>query len=177
MAGWGSGPWGSSPWGTSSTPVVVVPEQPQVAGINVLAADTIEVVFSESMKNNDVLTAVGSYTVVPFAAGSTPVTVREVRAGPNFSALSVLLIVTPPTIGGVYDITVTGLVRSLDNQTLSSNTGRMTMRRTKIDSLLSTRPPVYDLTPGAVLRNVLNAIGREDDRIGGSQDEGEEIIR
>ena len=177
MAGWGSAPWGSSPHGTGAVPVVVVPEQPEITEVNVLAADLLEIVFNESMKNNVNLRAIGSYTIVAFDATSVPIIIREVRTGSSFSTLRVYLVITPPTLGAVYDISIVGVVRSLDNQSLNVNTGRFTSRRTKVDSMCSTRPPMYDLSPDAVYRNVLNAIGREDDRIGGSQDEGEEIIR
>lgn len=176
MAGWGSAPWGTSPWGTGTVEEAVVDVLANVQSISVLAADLIQINFSQNMKNNSVLQNPSSYVLVPFSDGIA-VNIRSVRTGKSVGTDSVLLVITPPTPGDVYDLTIVGDVRSLSNTALDVATGRFTARRTKIDSLLSTRPIAYDLRPESIFRNILNAIGREDDRIGGSQDEGEEIVR
>ncbi len=178
MAGWGSAPWGSSPWGTGEQDTVQTTTV-NVVSIDILAADLLQINFSENMRNNAILAAISSYSVVPFnAISAIPVEIREVRLGTDPLKIdSVLLVIAPATVGAVYKITVLGKVVSLNNVGLTINSGRITMRRTKVDSICSTRPTVYDLRPQSIYRTILNAIGIEDDKIGGSQSDGDKIIR
>ena len=175
MSGWGSSIWGSSPWGgaPSDAPTTL---NAGVSEINIFAIDLLEVVFAVEVKATAALLDIASYSVTPFSTG-VAVGVLEVR--PVSGATDrVYLVVTPFTAGAVYDVAVLNTVYARDGRTLvGSLTARMEGRRTKIDIICSTRPPMYSLSAGGVVRNILNAIGREDDRIGGSQDEGEEIIR
>lgn len=48
---------------------------------------------------------------------------------------------------------------------------RFTPRRTKMDSFLRNTPKLYSREHRGVLRSVMQAVLREDDRIGGEQDE------
>lgn len=176
MSGWGSSPWGRSPWGTGKTTVVEAAAV-NLLDVEVLAADLIQLNFSANIKNNAILQSVASYNITALNNTSVSVSVKEVRAGEDVGTDSVILVITPPTLNAIYTAVVVGEVRSLDNVVLSTASQRFKTRRTKIDSLCSTRPYMYDLRPNSILRNLLNAIGREDDRIGGSQNEGEEIIR
>jgi len=175
--GWGSGPWGSSPWGSGEDETPAFTDV-NVAVVKIVALDMVQIIFSEPMKNNAVLQDAASYTVTAFNPGvGVPVTVREVRTGKGISALSVLLVISQPTVGAVYDVTVVGNIVSLNNVALTINTKRGKYRKTKNDSLFTTRPSMYDLRPQSVYRNVLTAIGLEDDLIGGSENEGEDIFR
>jgi hypothetical protein len=180
VSGWGSGPWGTSTWGEgvgAEAPVegdniVILTE------VKIVSADLLELTFDRTMKITPALVDPEGYVVQPFdASRAKEVTVKEVRAGDS-NTDSVLLVITPMTLGEAYDVFAIGSMRSVDNKTMSTqNNQRVIARRTKVDSLCSTRQPVYDLRPESVFRNILNAIGREDDRIGGSQDEGGELIR
>ena len=174
--GWGSGPWGGEPWG-SGTPSEVVPDQVNVTEVNIYAVDLLEVVFDDFMKNNDVLRDPGSYTINAVTAGADSVVVKDVRVGDEVGVTKVYLVVTLPTIGAFYTVAVVGGVQSLDGLSLTIISKKIASRRTKVDSILSTRPAMYSVSPAAIYRNILNAIGREDDKIGGSQDEGDDIIR
>jgi hypothetical protein len=147
-----------------------------VSEVNIFAIDLLEVVFSVEVKATALLLDPASYSVVPFSTGDA-VSVLEVRPVSG-STDRIYLVVTPFTAGAIYDVAVLETVYARDGRTLvGSLTARIEGRRTKIDTICSTRPPLYNLGAGGVVRNILNAIGREDDRIGGSQDEGEEIIR
>jgi len=151
---------------------------PFVTAVEILAADLLSVTFSEPMKVNAAFVAAASYTVVPVSTGVS-VTVKDAQAGAEASVTEVTLCITIPTLGVFYDVAVVGAgIRSASNQTMSSvNSKTIKTRRTKVDSLLSKGTSNYSLKPTAVYRNILNAIGIEDDRIGGSQKEGEDIVR
>lgn len=167
---WGILPWGTTPWGGGGT--TAGDADIELTEVNIVAADLIELVFSREVKLNDDALSPDSYTVTTTNGSARPVTVREVKAdGGQAADNTIYLVVTPPSLAVTYTVTVTGTLKSLDDTALSSNSRDIFTRRTKVDSICSTRPPIYDLRPGAIYRNILNAIGREDDRIGGSQNE------
>ena len=177
MPGWGIAPWGTSPWGTGagSGPVVL---DLGISAVNVYAIDLLEVTFQTEVKVTSALVDPSSYTVTPLDSAAPSVSVLDVRV-PNGPATDVVYLTISPISSGVaYDVAVVVPVLNRSGIELSGTlTGRMLGRRTKIDSICSTRQPIYDLRPTAVIRGILNAIGREDDRIGGNQDEGEEVLR
>lgn len=176
MSTFGSGTYFTSIYGGA---LVTQVENPSVLDIDVVAADTLCIAFTESMRNNTALQTPSSYAVVAVSSGAVDLTVKSVRAGQNTYANVVYLVVDPIAAGAFYDVQVVGSgIRSVDNQTMVSPTSQVVKaRRTKVDSLLSTRPRFYSTDPKSILRNILNAIGREDDRIGGNQNEGEDIVR
>lgn len=172
---WDPGEWGVSPWGSSSADSDLVPTA-GVEAVNVLADDLLEVRFTTPMRNTDALRNAGIYTIEPIGDYRS-VEVLSVNAGREFATDVVYLTVTAPEKGAYYIVSVTGALTDVSNQTLEVTEARILPRRTKIDSLVSSRPAMYDTRPQAVYRNLLNAIGRSDDQIGGSQDEGWEIVR
>ena len=145
---------------------ITLPGSPSVIELDILTADMISIEFSESMKVNDALKDPASYTVV--GVGTPDLVIKEVRVGNSIFANIVYLVVEPISVGFFYDVRVVGAgIRSVDNQTMTAPTGEFVKaRRTKIDSMLSSRPRMYDLRPKSILRNVLSALGAEDDRIG-----------
>lgn len=175
---WGTGPWGKTPHGGASAAAPTVLNV-GLAAINVFALDLIELVFDTPVKRDDVILSVSNYQMLPFdPTRAVSVEIRKVTADSTATIERVYVSISPFTVGEAYDFSVLNSPVNSANQTLVGTlTRRIIGRRTKIDSLCSTRPAVWDLRSTSVLRNVLNAIGREDDLIGGNQNEGEEIIR
>jgi hypothetical protein len=169
MSGFGSSPWGSGPWGGGApSETAAESERFTLSEVNVWAADLLELVFSAPAKNNDVLRLAASYSVLAVDSG-IPVRVRAVRPGTAITISRVFLVITPATLGACYDVSVIGDLRSAyDNGLTSPVTQRIRIHRTKVDSMLSTRPNMYDLRVEAVYRNLLNAIGYQDHLIGGT---------
>jgi hypothetical protein len=169
---WGSGSWGISPWGDAVFP----PPPGSVLAFDsadVLAADLILVRFNEPLKVNTALKDPANWIVTPDGAGQA-VRVLSVRPGLNVvGTREILLEVTPFTVGEIYTVTASTSFINLDSEvlTIPFNTGKFKGRDTKIDSMVKSRPRMYDTRVSSLLRNILNAIGREDDLIGGSRND------
>ena len=155
------------------TPVVDIPENVQLAAVEVLAQDTLLVTFNQDMVNNDALKASASYVITPADAGD-PVTIDAVLvSATEQSATAVVLALSTPTVGAEYLLTVSGALVSTA-QTMfepGSNLWQFVCRRTKMDRILNALPAVYTQTQGSSLRAVLHAVFREDDRIGGDRED------
>ena len=175
---WGTEQWGLDPWG-SITFLASASGQPleRIFSADVIAHDLVEVVFNGVMKNNSVLQDPASWTLI----GTTGdiLTLEEVLSGDDVGVRRVYLVVSPFNVGEQYTVTASVAMRLTNGTALSGmgNTETFIGRKTKVDSLCSTRPPLYNLSPKSTVRHILNAIGRQDDLIGGSKDEGGDIIR
>lgn len=137
-------------------------------GADCWAQDLVEVVFAKAMLNNAALTAAASWAVTTVSPWAQPVTVRRAYAGRARAVTRVFLVVTPHTPGGTYTVTGSGFTAS-DGSALVTASGVFLSRLTKIDSLVRSRPPMYDVSPGTLHREILNVIGRSDDLIAGSR--------
>lgn len=145
----------------------------KVTSADVWARDLLEVNFSHSMKNNTDLSTASNYTVTPDTSGQA-VSVLSVQVGKNVVSTSkVYLEVTPLSQGDFYTVTVSPTIVTTDNIRIESDfsTAQLKGRRTKIDSMVLSRPKMYDTRVTSLIRKILNAIGREDDLIGGSRDD------
>lgn len=169
MSGHGGMPHGGGPHGSGvAAPTPAESELFFLSEVNIWAADLLELVFSAPTKNNVMLRDPASYNMLPFDGG-IPVTIRAVRSGLSVTTTRAFLVITPATQGGCYDVSVIGDVRSAyDNALQSPVTQRVKVHRTKVDSMLSGRPQMYDIRAEALYRNVLNAIGYQDHLIGGN---------
>lgn len=168
----------SFPLGGDIIPVELVP------AVDLWARDLLEIRFPFSVLNDSVLQSPATYTITSSIAGNlgSPLAfglgvslattnflnVDSVRTGNQLVLNRIFLIVAPPDPNTSYFLsfspinTPSGLVETFPSCVFVG-------RPTKIDSMLSTRPQRYDTRPQALLRHVLNAIGREDDRIGGAR--------
>lgn len=134
---------------------------------DVWAQDLIEVRFSENLKNDVLIQAHEAYMITPEDGGQdTEVTGVQCEDTPAIDR--VWLIVTPFQIGKTYVISFQNLF-AVSGLVVTPQITKFVGRRTKIDSLVSSRPGMYDVTPGAMMRKLLNAVGRSDDLIGGSR--------
>lgn len=175
---WGTERWGLDPWGS----IVFAPSasgEPleRIVEADVFAHDLVEVVFNGVMKNNSVIQDVASWSVI----GTTGdvLTIEEILTGDDVGVRRVYLVISPFNIGEQYTVTASTDMKLTNGAALSGigNTATFIGRKTKIDSLCSTRPTLFNLSPKSTMRHILNAIGRQDDLIGGSKDEGGDIIR
>ena len=169
---WGTEQWGIDPWGcivfgpsASGEPIE------RVLSTDVYAHDLIEIVFNAPMKNNATLQDVASYVITD--TDGAQLEVEQVLTSGDVAVRAVYLVVAPFVTGELYTVTVSTQTRLTNGSFLSAlgNQVEFIGRKTKIDSLCSTRPRMYNLTPTSLLRNILNAIGREDDLIGGNRDD------
>lgn len=134
---------------------------------DVWAQDLIEITFGEALKNDEFLQSPQAYTVTALDGGG-PVTVLEVQAGDENNTTTVWIVVTMPQIGKTYEISFESLY-AVTGSVITPNVCKFIGRATKQDSLINSRPKRYDMRPDAVYRKLINAIGREDDLIGGSR--------
>ena len=84
------------------------------------------------------------------------------------------------SVGEYYTVAVDDtILKSVEDEFVDAafNSLMFEGRRTKIDSLIKTRPKLYTIQHRTILRSILNAVGREDDLIGGVKEEGNDIIR
>lgn len=162
---WGIGPWGETPWG------IAIPDQVQefaTVVATVFAADVIKLEFPELMKNNAVLQNPATYTVIPIGNG-IPVEVKEVKTGNDGRVTEIYLIVTPFTIGEEYVINILSSLLTIEGNILTIGADASFIgRNTKIDRMVKSRPAMYDMNSGSLLRVILEAIGNSDELIGGS---------
>jgi hypothetical protein len=164
---WGLGLWGIDPWGSV---VASIPAVSILAKVDVIARDQIVLEFNAPMRNEPALLDVANYAITPVGAGQS-VNVISVLSGNRVNPTQIQLIITNFSIGEKYLITVSSGIHVVDGTSLdaSGRTGHFVGRRTKIDSLISSRPQMYDVRPTSVLRTILTAIGRQDDLLGGSR--------
>ena len=145
--------------------------------VNVVATDLLELVFQEDLKNDDNLKATSSYTISAASSGARTLTIRDVLTGDDTTTKKVYLVVSPPTRGAYYDVTIGATVLTALGENPEATTARFKSRATKVDSIVSTRPGNYAVYPRANLRHLINAIGYADEQIGGDRDEGDDIVR
>lgn len=167
---WGTGLWGLSPWGSSGTPIPAT----TVLGIGKVdpwALDMIEVTFTSPVRNESGLQNKDNYTITPLDSG-LPVTVLSVQTGNRVNPRRIFLVTTNPEVGKKYQVSVNSNIKLTDGSALdiSARTGQFIARRTKTDSMVRSRPKMYDTRPNkALYRHLLNALSREDELIGGSR--------
>jgi len=169
MAGWGESLWGVSGWGAGEA---AAPPESDVVSADVYASNLIALTFSLPMKNNLTLKNKDLYAIVPEGTGS-PVLVHEVRTGNTLTTRTVFLVVSGFTVGETYTVTVSAGPVASSGAPLSvlDNIVQFIGRRTKIDSMVDSRPGFYDVRPSSNMFSILAAIGRQDDLIGGSRDD------
>lgn len=134
---------------------------------DVWAQDLIAVTFQEPLANDIYLQDINAYKVTPLDGG-TPVDVVEVQTGNDASATTVWLVVTAPQIGKTYQITFQNLY-AITGLVITPNPCNFIGRTTKEDAIINSRPQMYDMRPNSNIRKLLQAIGRQDDLIGGSR--------
>lgn len=169
---WGLGGWGIIPWGDGQDlGSQVIVSGPRLACADVMAQDLLLLTFNVTMANNTALKAASNYRVIPEDIDLPEPRVISVLSGNLPNPQQIFLVVSPFVLGATYDIVVNPALRSIDNTALDSDglLAKFVGRKTKIDYIVRSRPQMYDMRPASLMRTLLNAIGREDDIIGGSR--------
>lgn len=133
---------------------------------DVWAKDLIQITFVEPMRVDALLRAVSAYSVVA-SEGDDPV-VLDVFVGQDAAAQTVWLVVDSTISGVQYEVQFQNLY-AVTGLGVTPSACEFIGRETKIDLIVDARPALYDTRPRARYRWLLNAIGREDDLIGGSR--------
>jgi hypothetical protein len=157
------------------TPVLAVPS---LVSADVWAFDTIQLNFSRPMLVSSLLD-IGTYTVTPDGNGAQVTVLNVLVTRGAHEADSLFLIVTPFTVGEIYTVKIDDtVIVTADGTAFSAyNAVKFRGRKTKIDSVLATRPGFYDISPTSQYRWLLNAIMHEDELIGGSRQDSRDLTR
>jgi hypothetical protein len=150
------------------------PEPPSVEdvgleGVELLAHDTLRVVFDRLMVNDTALKDPSSYQIVS-STGATLI-MKDSLTGTDEATDSIVLVFTPTVPGETYTLSASGLTGSDGHVWDPTSTLEFQARRTKMDSVVSRIEGPYTREHRSVLRLVLQSLAREDDRIGGSRDD------
>jgi hypothetical protein len=137
--------------------------------VEILALDTLYVTLSTPFPNDAALEDPTTYTIT----GDTPVEVFAARAGGRDKTTeTIVLTVKGLAEQGNYILTLSTQLVSAEDQTVQEpNLAPFIARSTKMDTVLSRLPPMFSRAHDANLRTIMHAIFREDDLIGGKQDE------
>ena len=143
-----------------------------ISKIEFVAKDLIRVIFVGDVVLDDQYYDINNYAITFVGSADTDVNVRRVMAPTtDVKVASYVLLVTDRHAEGTrYSLTASNLT-GRNGTTVVAAAKEATGRRTKVDAILSTLPSHYDKRPESVVRNVLTAIGWQDDLIGGSLDE------
>lgn len=150
---------------------------PSVSAVNIIAVDTLEIVFSTYMRNSALLKNPTSYTVVPVSVGDA-VAVTSVKTDSLLPAvLSVFIHITKPTQNVYYTVAVVGAVTDADGDLLETSSAVIKTRKTKTDDVVLKAPKSLSMDKGSLVRKIYNAISISDDKIGGSKKNYKELVR
>ena len=142
-----------------------MPSSVTITSAEILARDAIVIYFSSLVYNDSILRNTDTYVFSP------SLSVAEVIVGDGISISEVTLIVRYIVPGEEYLLTVEGITDS-GNLVMDPTVAPLVVgRSTKLDKVLTSAPVLYDTSPTSTIRQILSAIHREDDKIGGSQDE------
>jgi hypothetical protein len=147
------------------------PVVPTLKEVELLAQDSVLMTFSQPMLNDSFMQAVSSYTITPDDGGQA-VTIRDVMTPSTITTDSVVLAFSPPTLGGTYTLTVSSSIRNADKIALGApTTHQFVCRLTKMDHVLKNLPGPYTNLHRSTLRNLLQALSRVDEKIGGNRND------
>lgn len=158
---------------------------------DIWASDLLELTFSVPLVANADLSDIRNYSITPVTNGVLPVTVNSVRVGNDSVTTQVFLVVSGITNGQEYIVLIerannaygteasagdTNLISAYGvhiNGTIlaGSDTKNFVARNTKIDNAVKGSTAIYDTSTDSLYRNVLNAIFRQDDLLGGSRND------
>lgn len=140
---------------------------------DVWGRDLLAIVFAEPMRVDALLRDRGAYSIVD-PDGNDP-EVRDVFVGHDAATTQIWLETSPLVVGTTYAVQYQNLY-AVTGLGISPTACEFIGRETKIDSIVDARPRMYDVRARARYRWLLNAIGREDDLIGGSRSDRFTIV-
>jgi len=138
--------------------------------IAVLNQKEIRVIFKQPKKVNSALLNPATYTVSPVdPPAASAVTVKAVHPATANLTSYIDLEITKPQFGAKYQVSASGLYLETGGYSLSA-IAEFIGRLTKTDSLVGSMPRQYTSARDSNLRQILQAFGVEDERIGGKTD-------
>lgn len=139
-----------------------------IAQVSVLAKDTIELFFSQTVVVNAAFEDKNSYSVTR-ADGNGILNVRKVLVPQDDSVVadSVVLHIDKAEVGVDYQVDVVGAVLTSSGGYSACTHGEFTGKATKADSTMGVIPSHYDNRPGSTIRAVVQALANQDELIGG----------
>lgn len=145
---------------------------PKISAITQIGENRVSVVFTEPVMVNDALLSPESYTITPVESGLSVDVVGLLGRLDNAATTYVDLEITPQTEGVLYRISGSDGIKDREGISLDVlSYAYFRPRRTKTDSLIDTLPKLYDKSNWSIIRAVLTAFGKEDERIGGGSEE------
>lgn len=132
-----------------------------VSSVEILSKNTLLVTFSEALSTSDSNYLPGSYSIVDLS-------IRDVISPTNDSSPLDVILVTDALLEGVdYVLSAIAIVSASGNSFDDTITVKFTGKITKLDKALGSTPTLYDTNPKSTIRQILVAIHRENDKIGG----------
>lgn len=143
-----------------------------VQSLELLSQDTLLVAFDREMVVSAALRSLDSYTITPDGSGRA-VAIKDILVEGADTVSEVVLVFTKPTVGEVYTLALSSSILSADRHGIdpNNNTAKFETRLTKMDSQISHLPVMYSQDHRSTVRILLQALAREDDKIGGSRDD------
>lgn len=130
--------------------------------LEILSANTLLLTFSAPLSTNEANYLADSYSSMTLTVRSVMPPLDEV------SPRELILVTDPLQVGEEYAIAGVGL-ESADGNTHDTEAIEFTGRKTKLDKVLSGTQILYDASMDSTFRQILTAIHREDDKIGGTE--------
>lgn len=159
------------------TDVYGVPSDLTVSKVDIITDSLVRITFSREVLVNTAYYNSNNYTINLFNTLSTDANVRKILqpfqpASDQHALVSnVSMVVTDPlTIGSRYTFSVNNVTDRSGSAIVPSFTHRYS-RRTKTQSAANSLPPNYDLRNESTTFNILAAISRSDDLLGGTEQE------
>ena len=137
-----------------------------IVGVNVLSRRLVQLEFTEEVVTSPSYYNIDNYSLT-LTEGTQPVEVLEIMPVNGTTSLDIIIRTQPMVPLSRFDLSISGL--SVRNGLTFSVIGDFFSRDTKTDSLLRSIPQHYDKRPQSNLYKLLTAIGKVDDKIGGSR--------
>lgn len=160
-----------------STDVYGIPDDLTVTAVEVVTPSLLRFTFSKEVLVNSTYLNPANYSITIFNSASTDANPRKVlspfiETGDTTALTSfyAMVITDPLTIGSRYTFTVNNLTNRSGVAITPTLTHRYA-RRTKTQSAAKSLSSGYDLRSEATTFNILAAISRSDDLIGGTEEE------
>lgn len=139
----------------------------KISGFLLVAEDVLMITFSAMVVNNTELNDVRNFSIFDLSGGSNPSVLKTL---PTYSVKTdkVYFKISELTLGHSYRFVVTeGMISDENGLRLREQRVRWDMRRTKIDSTISSLARFYATKTRGEIRGVIEAIMLSDELIGG----------
>jgi hypothetical protein len=141
-----------------------------VTDASFLNANVIEVTLTTDVVVDDAYYSLDNYSLAVIYGN--PISIRKVLENkiPTKVTNKVYLVTDVSVEGSAYSVSVSNL-NNRDGSHITPSEAIVYPRRSKTDSVLQSLPAHFDKRPEAIVKNILTAITRSDEEIGGSRDE------